>query len=115
MNLKILFSEHRTFAILLATIVLMELAHGIELIALFPLYLHDQMGEGADVIGITLSTYLVADILTRTPAGWGADRWARRPMLVLGILLSALPLLFMPRVESRGLFLLLNTVNGIGA
>ncbi|HEX9074722.1 MAG TPA: MFS transporter [Anaerolineae bacterium] len=110
-----LFAQHKTFSILLGVIVLMELAHGIELIALFPLYLHDRMHEGADAIGITLSTYLVADILTRTPAGWGADRWARRPMLVLGILLSALPLLFMPRVESRGLFLLLNTVNGIGA
>lgn len=110
-----LFAQHKTFSVLLGVIVLMELAHGIELIALFPLYLHDRMHEGADVIGITLSTYLVADILTRTPAGWGADRWARRSMLVLGILLSALPLLFMPRVESREMFLLLNTVNGIGA
>ena len=68
------------WTVLLGVIVLMELAHGIELIALFPLYLHDRMHEGADVIGITLSTYLVADILTRTPAGWGADRWARRSM-----------------------------------
>ncbi|MGE5263362.1 MAG: MFS transporter, partial [Acidobacteriota bacterium] len=110
-----LFAQHKTFSVLLGVIVLMELAHGIELIALFPLYLHDRMHEGADVIGITLSTYLVADILTRTPAGWGADRWARRSMLVLGILLSALPLLFMPRVESREMFLLLNVVNGIGA
>jgi MFS family permease len=110
-----LFERHKTFSILLGVIILMELAHGIELIALFPLYLHDRMREGADGIGLTLSTYLVADILTRTPAGWGADRWARRSMLMLGILLSALPLLFMPRVESRGMFLLLNAVNGIGA
>ncbi len=108
-------STHRTFAILLATIVLMELAHGIELIALFPLYLSSTMHEGADVIGVTLSSYLIADILTRTPAGWGADRWARKPMLVVGIVLSALPLLLMPRVESPTLFLALNAVNGIGA
>ena len=107
--------RHKTFSILLATIVLMELAHGIELIALFPLYLHDLMGEGADIIGITLSTYLIADILMRTPAGWGADRWARKPMLIIGILLSGLPLPFMPRVESRELFLVLNAINGIGA
>ncbi|MDE3087810.1 MAG: MFS transporter [Chloroflexota bacterium] len=93
----------------------MELAHGIELIALFPLYLSANMREGADVIGITLSTYLVADILTRTPAGWGADRWARKLMLVVGILFSALPLLAMPRVDSPTLFLALNAVNGVGA
>ena len=115
MNLKFLFSTHRTFAILLATIVLMELAHGIELIALFPLYLHDQMREGADVIGITLSSYLVADILTRTPAGWAAGRWGRKPVLLIGIALSAFPILIMPQVESSILFLALNAVNGIGA
>jgi len=93
----------------------MELAHGIELIALFPLYLHDQMHEGADAIGVTLSSYLVADILTRTPAGGAADRWARKPILLSGIALSALPLLAMPRTASPTLFLLLNAINGIGA
>jgi DHA1 family multidrug resistance protein-like MFS transporter len=115
MNLKSLISEHRTFSILLVTIILMEIAHGIELIALFPLYLSSTMREGADVIGLTLSTYLVADILIRTPAGWGADRFGRKPLLLIGILFSALPLLLMPRVESPALFLALNAVNGIGA
>jgi len=110
-----LLVAHKTFSVLLATIVLMELAHGIELIALFPLYLSSTMHEGADVIGLTLSTYLVADILTRTPAGWGADRWERKSVLLIGILLSAVPLLIMPRVESPMLFLALNAVNGIGA
>ena len=108
-------THHKTFAILLITIVLTEVAHGIELIALFPLYLSSTMHEGADVIGLTLSTYLVADILTRTPAGWGADRFGRKPLLLLGILFSALPLVLMPRVESPALFLALNAVNGIGA
>ena len=115
MKLLEIFTHHKTFAILLVTIVLTEVAHGIELIALFPLYLSGTMHEGADVIGLTLSTYLVADILTRTPAGWGADRIGRKPLLLLGILLSALPLVLMPRVESPALFLALNALNGIGA
>jgi MFS family permease len=93
----------------------MELAHGIELIALVPLYLRDQMREGADVIGVTLSAYLIADIVTRTPAGWLADRWARKPVLLIGILLSALPVLVMPHVESQTWFLIWNAINGIGA
>lgn len=115
MNLRSLVANHRTFVVLLATIVLMELAHGIELIALFPLYLHDQMHEGADAIGVTLSSYLITDIVMRTPAGWAADRWARKPVLLIGIILSALPLLLMPRTESPELFLVLNAINGIGA
>ncbi len=115
MKLKTLFSAHRTFAVLLTTIVLLEIAHGVELIALFPLYLSAHMHEGADVIGVTLSSYLIADILTRTPAGWSADRWARKPIVLIGIALSALPLLIMPRIESPALFLALNVINGIGA
>ncbi|MBI5032021.1 MAG: MFS transporter [Chloroflexi bacterium] len=115
MNLQYIISNHRTFFIFLATIVLMEIAHGVELIALFPLYLNDQMHEGADAIGVTLSSYLIADILARTPAGWAADRWARKPVLLIGVALSALPILLMPRVESQSLFLFLNIVNGIGA
>lgn len=115
MLLRSLIVNHRTFAVLLTTIVLMELAHGIELIALVPLYLRDQMREGADVIGVTLSAYLVADIVTRTPAGWVADRWARKPVLLIGILLSALPVLAMPHVESQTWFLIWNAINGIGA
>jgi len=110
-----LVSSHRTFAIFLVTIVLMEVAHGIELIALFPLYLREVMHEGADVIGVTLSTYLIADILIRTPAGWGADKWARKPLLIIGVLCSALPLLVMPYAGSQFIFLVLNAVNGIGA
>lgn len=109
------FTSHKTFAVFLATIVLIEIAHGIELISLFPLYLRETMHEGADVIGVTLSTYLIADILVRTPAGWGADRWGRKPMLVIGVILSAVPLVLMPRVESPTPFLVLNAVNGIGA
>lgn len=108
-------ANHRTFAVFLLTIVLMEVAHGIELIKLFPLYLQNVLGEGAGMIGLTLSTYLIADILVRTPAGWGADKWARKPLLIIGVLCSALPLLVMPFVKSPFIFLTLNVINGIGA
>jgi MFS family permease len=110
-----LIASHKTFVVLLATIVLMELAHGIEVIALFPLYLSEALHEGAETIGVTVSTYLIADILMRTPAGWGTDRWAPKPVLIVGIVLSALPLLAMPRAASPEMFLALNAVNGIGA
>lgn len=110
-----ILTAHRTFAVFLVTIVLVEVAHGVELIKLFPLYLQDVMGEGAGLIGITLSTYLIADILIRTPAGWGADKWARKPLLIIGMLCSALPLLGMPFASSPFVFLALNVVNGIGA
>jgi MFS transporter, DHA1 family, multidrug resistance protein len=114
-ELLTLAQTHPTFVSLLATIILMEIAHGIELLALFPLYLSDVEHESVSLVALTISVYLIVDILTRTPAGWLADRAGRKPVLMAGILLSALPLPFMMQTRDTTLFLLLNVVNGLGA
>lgn len=107
--------RHPTLAALLATIVVMEIAHGIELLALFPLYLSEVEHEPVSLVALTISVYLVTDIVTRLPAGWLADRLGRKPVLLAGIILSALPLPLMMQTRETGLFLLLNVVNGMGA
>lgn len=85
--------RHKTFAVLLATIVLMELAHGVEIVTLLPLYLTRHLHEDELFVGLVASPYLFVDtLLTRTPAGLLADHWGRKPTLVLGILLSLAPL-----------------------
>jgi MFS family permease len=94
---------------------LMEIVHGIEAMALFPLYLTEVLGSSVTVVGAVISIYLVVDIATRTPAGWLADRWGRKAVLVGGILLSVLPLTLMLRVQDPRTFLLLNGLNGLGA
>ncbi|MBI5876709.1 MAG: MFS transporter [Chloroflexi bacterium] len=114
-DLPALTRAHPTLTALLATIVLMEVAHGVELLALFPLYLSEVENESASLVALTISTYLVVDILMRTPAGWLADRIGRKPVLLAGVILSALPLPLMMQVRDPGLFLLLNAVNGLGA
>ena len=106
---------HPTLVSLLATIVLMEIAHGIELLALFPLYLSEVEHESVSLVALTISVYLITDILMRTPAGWLADRVGRKPVLLAGIILSALPLPLMMQTRDTALFLLLNVVNGLGA
>src|ERR1700694_2916751 len=68
---------HPTLVSLLATIILMEIAHGIELLALFPLYLSEVEHESVSLVALTISVYLIVDIVTRTPAGWLADRVGR--------------------------------------
>ena len=106
---------HPLLSTLLVTIVLMEIVHGIELLALFPLYLADVEHESATLVALTISTYLVVDILTRAPAGWLADHIGRKPVLLAGIALSALPLPIMMQTREQNFFLLLNAVNGVGA
>jgi len=106
---------NRNLAVFLIAIVLMEIVHGIQAMALFPLYLTEVLGSSVTVVGAVISTYLVVDIITRTPAGWLADRWGRKPTLLAGIALSILPLPLMIRVQSSRSFLLLNAANGLGA
>lgn len=93
----------------------MEIVHGIEAMALLPLYLTEVLGSSVTLVGAVISTYLIVDIVARTPAGWFADRWGRKPVLLFGILLSIVPLIFMMRVATAHTFLLLNGLNGVGA
>jgi DHA1 family multidrug resistance protein-like MFS transporter len=106
---------NRNLAVFLIAIALMEIAHGIEVMALFPLYLTEVLGSSVTVVGAVISSYLIVDILTRTPAGWLADRWGRKAVLLGGIALSVLPLALMMRVTNAYTFLLLNGLNGLGA
>jgi MFS family permease len=114
-ELPALVRTHPTLSTLLAAIILMEIAHGIELLALFPLYLSEVEQESASLVALTITVYLVVDILTRTPAGWLADRIGRKRVLLAGVLLSALPLPLMMQTRAHDTFLLLNVVNGLGA
>jgi len=57
----------------------------------------------------------MVDIATRTPAGWLADRWGRKPILLCGIVLSVVPVVLMMGTENPHTFLLLNGLNGVGA
>ena len=107
--------SNRNLAVFLVAIVLMEIVHGIEAMALFPFYLTEVLGSSVTVVGAVISIYLVVDIATRTPAGWLADRWGRKAVLVGGMLLSILPLTLMLRVQDPRTFLLLNGLNGLGA
>lgn len=114
-DLPALARAHPTLSALLVTIILMEVAHGVELLALFPLYLSEVEHESASLVALTISTYLILDILMRTPAGWLADRVGRKPVLLAGVVLSALPLPLMMETRDPVIFLLLNAVNGLGA
>lgn len=106
---------HRALGVLLATVVTLEIAHGIEEIALLPRLLTERQGEGAALVGYTLTAYLAADILARIPAGLLADRWGRRPTILLGLLLSVIPLPAMMGGASGPALLALNALLGVGA
>ncbi|MFQ6015071.1 MAG: MFS transporter [Anaerolineae bacterium] len=110
-----LLRANRNLTVLLISIVLMEVVHGIELIALLPLYLTEVLGATIGLEGAVISAYMVVDILARTPAGWVADRLGRKPTLLAGIFLSLISIPLMMRAQSPHLLLFFNMINGLGA
>lgn len=114
-NLVELASAHRTLTVLLTSIVTMEVVRGIGEIALLPVFLTEVHGETASMAGLTITAYLAADVAVRTPAGWLADRFGRKLMIVAGLTLSLLAFSLMLLVTHKGLFVVLNILLGMGA
>lgn len=79
-----------------------------------PLYLKNELGFSTGVIGLLLSVYAVTEILAKTPFGIWSDRFGRRPVIMLGILLAAFVPLGFVVARSPVSFVLLEVVNGLG-
>ena len=62
--------SNRNLAAFLISIVLIEIVHGLNAMALYPLYLTEILGSSVTLVGAVVSMYLIVDIATRTPAGW---------------------------------------------
>lgn len=112
--LRLLFS-HRNLTVLFTAIVAMEIMRGITEIALLPLFLTEVHGEGAGLAGVTITAYLITDVLVRTPAGWMADRFGRKVMFAGGLFLSFAPLALIPLTENTITLLGINALLGVGA
>ncbi|MGB9791349.1 MAG: MFS transporter [Thermacetogeniaceae bacterium] len=79
-----------------------------------PLYLKNELGFSTGVIGLLLSVYAVTEIVAKTPFGIWSDRYGRRPVIMMGILLAAFVPLGFIVARSPVSFVLLEVMNGLG-
>ncbi len=84
------------------------------IIPTLPLYLKNNLGFNAGVIGLLLSVYAVTETLAKTPFGIWSDRFGRRPVIMLGLLLAALVPVGFITARAPLAFILLQVVNGLG-
>ena len=69
-----------------------------------PRYVHGPLGEGDLAVGIVVGAYAITGLLLRPVAGRLADRWGRKPTVLLGALLLSLSgLLNLPHLGIAGL------------
>lgn len=75
------------------------------------LYAQSQ-GASLAVIGAMASAYLISNFLFQYPSGWLADRWGRKPMMVLSLIAQAVLSLIYLFISDPIFFVVLRFVEG---
>lgn len=79
-----------------------------------PRYVHGPIGAGDIAVGIVVGCYAITGLLLRPVAGRMADRWGRKPTVILGtLLIAASGFLLLPDLGLAGL-IFARLVVGIG-
>ncbi|HRN58227.1 MAG TPA: MFS transporter, partial [Agriterribacter sp.] len=78
-----------------------------------PLFLSGELGVSPSKIGVVLSSYAAALLIIRPFSGYLVDRYARKPLLVLGISLFVLTFLGYYFAVSVLFFIILRFVHGL--
>ena len=71
------------------------------------------LGADATGVGISIGAFAIAALLLRPVVGWASDRFGRRPLLVLGGLLTIVALLFHLVATTLPLFVIARSLLGI--
>ncbi len=75
----------------------------------------ESRGASLAIISAMASAYLIANFVAQYPSGWLADRFGRRRLLVVGLLVQAvLSLIYLP-ITDPNLFVALRVVEGLAA
>jgi MFS family permease len=78
------------------------------------LYVHSHGGSLA-VISAMASAFLFANFVAQYPWGWLSDRWGRRPVILIGLVIQAVIVFSYLLVTDPVLFIVLRLFEGIGA
>lgn len=84
-------------------------------IPLLPLYLTERLGASVKLVGAVVATFALVETFLKTAWGSVADRFGRRPMIIVGLLLSSLAPLAMSVLRVPILFVPLRLVDGAGS
>lgn len=63
---------------------------GIGMVAPVRVLYAESHGASLFIIGAMASSYLISNFLFQYPSGWLADRWGRKPMMILSLFLQAI-------------------------
>lgn len=108
-----MFKGKKTLAAAYISMLLTEIGYG-NMIILLPLYLTDELKFSVSAVGFIVAMYSVAEFLLKTPSGWLADRWGRKPVFFWSIFLVLISFLLIEFASSFWLLLFLVMLGGAG-
>lgn len=71
------------------------------------------LGATETMAGLIIAVYSALNVVGNIAGGYAVDRYGRKPVLVIGTVLSAAVLLFYPLVQDAGQLLLVRAVHGV--
>src|SRR5579884_2877880 len=75
----------------------------------------ESRGASLAIISAMASAYLLSNFVFQYPVGWLADRWGRKPVMIVGLVVQAvLSALYLP-ITDPILFVVLRFLEGIAA
>lgn len=75
----------------------------------------ESRGASLAIIGAMASSYLISNFLFQYPSGWLADRWGRKPMMILSLFVQALLSAVYLIINDPVLFVILRFAEGAAA
>jgi MFS family permease len=85
------------------------------ILPLLPLYLTERLGASVKLVGLVLATFALIETFFKTAWGGFTDRWGRKPIIIAGLLLSAIAPIAMAVLRAPALFVPLRLVDGMGS
>ncbi|MBM3470247.1 MAG: MFS transporter [Armatimonadetes bacterium] len=82
---------------------------------LLPLYLTEQLDASVKLVGVVIATFALVETFFKTTWGGVTDRIGRKPVLITGLVLSAIAPLVMAVLRVPVLFVPLRLVDGLGS
>jgi MFS family permease len=75
----------------------------------------ESRGASLAIIGAMASSYLISNFLFQYPSGWLADRWGRKPMMILSLAVQALLSAVYLVINDPAFFIVLRFAEGAAA
>jgi MFS family permease len=85
------------------------------ILPLLPLYLTERLGASVKLVGLVIASFALVETFFKTAWGGVADRYGRKPIILVGLVLSAIAPLLMSILRAPMLFVPLRLVDGMGS